>query len=160
DSEVVRTEFVSVDGDSHVTGFCVLRAPGTLGRHVYRAVLVAQEKDGILHEESSAELSFTTLAHAAHVNAWGMPSAIAAGEPFRFTVGIKCSAGCKLSGRPLSIVDHQGTQVGIAKLRDDVWPGTDALYFAEVEATAPHATGDHQWQVNTPECSEGLPHAA
>ena len=113
------------------------------------------EKDGVLHEETATEFSFTAMPHAASVNVWGLPSAIAAGERFRFKVGIKCSAGCKLAGRPLSIFDHEGAQVGAASLRDDVWPGTSALYFAEVEAQAPLATGDSRWQVETPGSEPG-----
>ena len=128
----------------------MLRAPLEVGEHVYRAVLAAQEKDGVLHEETSTEFSFAAKPHATSVNVWGLPSAIAAGERFRFKVGIKCSAGCKLTGRPLSVFDGEGAQVGAASLLDDVWPGTSALYFAEVEAQAPLATGDHEWHV---ECS-------
>jgi hypothetical protein len=131
-----------------------------VGEHVYRAVLAAQEQDGVLHEETSAAFSFVAMAHAASVNVWGFPSAIAAGERFRFTVGIKCSAGCKLAGRQLSIFDHEGAQVGAASLLDDIWPGTSALYFAEVQAQAPLTTGDHEWQVKIAGWESGVPHAA
>src|SRR6266850_4643319 len=148
-----------LDGEAYVTGAVVLRAPLEVGEHVYRAVLAAQEEDGVLHEETSTEFSFVAMAHAASVSVWGLPSAIAAGERFRFTVGIKCSAGCKLAGRPLSICDHEGVQVGAASLLDDVWPSTSALYFAEVEAQAPLTTGDHQWEVRTPGSDLSVPHA-
>jgi hypothetical protein len=98
--------------------------------------------------------------HAASVNVWGMPSVIAAGERFKFKVGIKCSAGCNLTGRPFGIFDHEGAQVAAGSLRDQVWPGTSALYFAEVEAEAPRAAGDYQWRVETPGSDSGMPHAA
>ena len=75
---------------------------------LWRAVLAAQEKDGVLHEATSTEFSFATKPHATSVNVWGLPSAIAAGERFRFKVGIKCSAGCKLAGRPLRVLDDEG----------------------------------------------------
>ena len=134
---------------------------GRAGREdLYRAVLAAQEKDGVLHEESSTEFSLATKAHAASVNVWGLPSAIAAGERFRLKVGIKCSAGCQLTGRQLSIFDDEGAQVGAGSLLDDIWPGTSALYFAEVEAEAPRTTGDYKWQVKTPVWDSGVPHAA
>jgi len=138
----------------------VLRAPLEGGEHIYRTVLAAQGKDGVTHEETSTEFSFATKAHAASVNVWGLPSAIAAGERFGLKVGVKCSAGCKLSGRPLRIFDHEGAQVGSASLRDDIWPGTSALYFSEVEAQAPLKTGDYKWQVKTPASERGVPHAA
>jgi hypothetical protein len=84
------------------------------------------------------------------VNVWGLPSAIASGERFRFKIGVKCSAGCKLAGKALSIFDHAGRHVGDGKLFDEVWPGTSALYFAEVDAKAPLTTGAYVWQVKAP----------
>jgi hypothetical protein len=159
DIELTRDEFTELSGEVYVTSALVLRAPRRVGEHVYRAVLAAEETDGVLHEETSTAFSFVALAHAASVNVWGLPSAIAAGERFKFNVGIKCSAGCKLAGRPLSICDHEGAQVVAASL-DDIWPGTSALYFAEVEAEALRTPGDYQWQVTTPESNLDVPHAA
>jgi hypothetical protein len=91
---------------------------------------------------------------------WGLPSAISAGERFSLKVGVKCSAGCKLAGRALSIVDEEGAQVAAAKLCSDFWPGTSALYFAEVEAQAPRTPGDFMWQVTTAASEQSPPHAA
>jgi hypothetical protein len=159
-AELASAELTEFDGEAYVTGACVVRAPLEVGEHIYRAVLAAQEKEGVLHEETSTEFSFVALAHAASMNVWGLPSAIAAGERFSFKVGIKCSAGCKLTGRPLRIFDHEGAQVGASSLLDAVWPGTSALYFAEVEAQAPLTTGDYQWQVKTTAADSGVPHAA
>jgi hypothetical protein len=160
DTELATAELTAFDNGAYFTGASVLRAPLDAGDHVYRAVLDAHEKNGILHEEASTEFSFPTKAHTASVNVWGLPSAIAAGDRFKFKVGIKCSAGCRLAGRQLSVFDHDGAQVAAASLLDEIWPGTGALYFAEVEANAPLTTGDYQWQVETPEWDPGLPHAA
>lgn len=160
DTVLASAELTEFDGEAYVTSTFILRAPLKVGAHVHRAALAAQEKDGVLHEETSTEFSFVAMAHAASVNVWGLPSAIAAGERFRFKVGIKCSAGCKLSSGPLSIFDREGAQVGAGQLRDDVWPGTSALYFAEVEALAPLTTGDHEWRVETPASDLNMPHAA
>jgi hypothetical protein len=160
DTELASAELTELDGEAYVTGPLVLRAPLEVGAHIYRAVLAAQEKDGVLHEETSTELCFAAKAHAASVNVWGLPSAIAAGERFRLKVGIKCSAGCKLSGRHLRIFDDEGAQVGAGSLLDDIWPGTSALYFADMEAEAPLTIGDHKWQVRIPGSDSGVPHAA
>jgi len=138
----------------------VLRAPLQVGTRICRAVLAAHEQDGVRHAESMTEFSFVATAHAANVTVWGLPSAIAAGERFGFKVGVKCSAGCKLGGRALSVVDHDGAPVAVASLRDDVWPGTGALYFAEVEAQAPRTPGDFTWQVTAPGSDKGMRHAA
>ncbi len=160
DTELASGELREFDGETYATSAFILQAPLKVGEHIYRAVLPAQEKDEVLHEETTAEFSFAAKPHATSVNVWGLPSAIASGERFRFKVGIKCSAGCKLTGTPLSVFDGDGGQVGAGSLLDDVWPGTSALYFAEVEAQAPLATGDNEWQVRTPESERGVPHAA
>jgi hypothetical protein len=160
DTELASAELTELEVEACATRTIALQAPLEVGEHVYRAVLAAHEKDGVLHEETATAFSFVAMAHAASVNVWGLPSAIAAGERFRFRVGIKCSAGCKLTGRQLSIFDHEGAQVGTANLRDDVWPGTSALYFAEVEAQAPRTIGDCTWQVESPGADSEVPHAA
>jgi hypothetical protein len=159
-TESASAELTEFDGETYATSAFILRAPLEVGEHIYRAVLAAQEQDGVLHVETSTEFSFAAKAHATSVNVWAMPSAIAADERFRLKVGIKCSAGCKLTGWPLSVFDDKGAQVGAGSLLDDVWPGTSALYFAEVEARAPLATGDHEWHVRTPGSERGVPHAA
>jgi len=160
DTELASAELTEFDGEAYVTSAFVVRAPLEVGEHIYWAVLAAEEKDGVLHEETSTAFSFAAKAHAVSVNVWGLPSAIAAGERFRLKVGIKCSAGCKLTGRQLSVFDDEGTQVGAGRLLDDIWPGTSALYFAEVEAQAPLTTGDHQWEVKAPGSDLSVPHAA
>jgi len=160
DTELATAELTEFDGETYATSAFVLRAPLKVGEHIYRAVLAAQEKDGVSHEETSTEFSFAAKAHAVSVNVWGLPSAIATGERFRLKAGIKCSAGCKLTGRPVCVFDDQDTQVGAGSLLDDIWPGTSALYFAEVEAQAPLKTGDYTWHVKIPGSERGVPHAA
>ena len=160
DAELASAELTAFDGEAHVMNALVLRAPLETGEHIYRAVLAADEKDGVAHEETSTAFSFATKAHAMSVNVWGLPSAVAAGERFALKVGIKCSAGCKLTGSALRIFDHDGAQVGSASLCDDIWPGTTALYFCEVEAQAPRNPGDYAWEVHTPASERGAPHAA
>ena len=84
--------------------------------------------------------------HALELTVWDVPSAIGAGERFTFMVGARCSDGCDLGERVLSVVDREGVQVGTAKLGRDVCPGTEALYFADVAATAPLEAGGHSWE--------------
>jgi hypothetical protein len=159
DKELACTELGALEDEAFGTALA-LRAPVKVGEYVCRAVLVAEEKNGVRHPENEATFSFSAMAHAANVNVWGLPSAIAAGERFSFKIGIRCSAGCQLAGGALSITDHDGAQVAAAKLCDDVWPGTSALYFAEVEAQAPRTPGDFTWQVTTAASEESVPHAA
>ena len=70
-----------------------------MGEHVYRAVVVAADKDGALQEQASTEVRFVVKPHTAQLNVWDVPSAIVAGERFKFTVGVRCSAGCDLGGQ-------------------------------------------------------------
>jgi hypothetical protein len=160
DVELAHAQLSASEDGAYVMRAFALRAPLQAGAHIGRAVLAVHEKNGVVHQETSTKFSFTAMAHAASVNVWGLPSAIAAGGRFRFTVGIKCSAGCKLAGRPLSLFDHLGAQVGAARLGEDIWPGTGALYWAEIDAQAPLTTGDYEWQVETPGSDLGVPHAA
>ena len=160
DIELACAKLEVIENGAFGTGVLALRAPVKVGEHVLRAVLAAQDKDGVRHPESATAFSFTAMAHGASVNVWGLPSAISAGERFSFKVGVKCSAGCKLAGRALSIVDEEGAQVAAANLCNDVWPGTSALYFAEVEAQAPRTPGDFTWQVTTAASEQSPPHGA
>lgn len=160
DTELASAELTERVGEAYVTSALALRAPLEVGEHIYRAVLAASEKDGVLHEEISTEFSFVAMAHMASVNAWGLPSAIATGERFKLKIGVKCAAACRLTGRLLTIVDHEGAHVGAASLGDDIWPGTSALYFAEAEVVAPRIPGDYKWQAKTPGSDSSVPHAA
>jgi hypothetical protein len=159
-AELAAAELDGFDGESYATCAFTLQAPLGVGEHKWHAVLAAQEKNAVLHEATSTDFSFATKPHATSANVWGLPSAIAAGERFGFKIGIKCSAACNLAGRPLRVRDDEGAEVDAARLLDDVWPGTAALYFAEMEARAPLATGDHAWHVECPGSDSGIPHAA
>jgi hypothetical protein len=159
EEELACAELSMLEDETFGTALA-LRAPLKVGEHTWVAVLPACEKDGVSHEESTTAFPFVATPHAASFNIWGLPSAISAGERFSFKIGIKCSAGCRLAGRALSITDHDGAQVAAAKLCEDVWPGTSALYFADVEAQAPPTPGDFTWQVATPASDQGAPHAA
>ena len=97
--------------------------------------------------------------HAVQLTVWDVPAAAGAGERFRVTVGVRCSAGCDLGGRELSLFDQEGSPAGTVKLGHDVWPGTEALYFAEVEARAPLEAGSHQWEAKIAGWDAELPHA-
>jgi len=101
----------------------------------------------------------TPDAHAVELTAWDVPSAAVAGERFKFAVGARCAAGCGLGGRELSIFDHEGSLAGTMKLGHDVWPGTEALYVAEVEARAPLEAGSHLWEAKIAGWEAELPHA-
>ena len=160
DAELARAELKKSEDEGYESDAIVLASPQSVGEQVYRAVVVAADKDGASQDQASAEVRFVVKEHEAQLNVWDVPSAVVSGERFKFTVGVRCSAGCGLAGWELNIVDANGAQIGCANLGDAVWPGTEALYFAEVEAEAPSAVGDHQWEVKTAASTSELPHAA
>jgi len=92
------------------------------------------------------EVEITPDRHTLELTVWDVPPTTVAGEPFALSVGARCSAGCDLGGRELDIFDQKGSRAGTVKLRHDVWPGTEALYFAAVEARAPFEAGSHHWE--------------
>jgi hypothetical protein len=98
--------------------------------------------------------------HAVELTVWDVPSTAVAGERFAVSVGARCSAGCDLAGRELSIFDQEGSPAGTVRLGHDAWPGTEALYFAEVEARAPLDAGSHQWEAKIAGWDAELPHAS
>lgn len=98
--------------------------------------------------------------HVTELTVWDVPSATVAGEQLRFVLGARCSAGCNLGGKELGIYDLQGACVARTKLGRDVWPGTEALYVAEVQASAPAAAGSHQWEVKAAGWDTEAPHVA
>jgi hypothetical protein len=98
--------------------------------------------------------------HAAELAVWDVPSAAAAGERFKLALGVRCSAGCNLGGQELGLFDQDGSRVGTVQLGHEVWPGTEALYFSEVEARAPLAPGSHRWEVRIAGRDSEPPHAA
>lgn len=159
-TELAQAELAPADDDdAYTSNDIVLAAPRSVGEHVYRAVVIATDKDGGPQQQASTDVRFIVTPHAAELNVWDVPTAIVAGTRFKFMVGVRCSTGCCLADRGLSIVDQNGSQLASANLGRDVWPGTDALYVAEIEGKAPPA-GAYQWEIKTAEWDCELPHAA
>ena len=109
---------------------------------------------------SEHEVEAAPAGHAVELTVWDVPATTVAGERFAVSVGARCSAGCDLGGRELNVFDHKGSLAGTVKLRRDVWPGTEALYFADVEGKAPLEAGSHQWEAKIAGWEAERPHAA
>ena len=158
DAAVKQIELVSFDGTVNETDGFVVKAPTVLGQYTWTAVFPAQEKEGVLHEESSAPFSFTVKSHTTSMAIWDVPSPIAVGAKFRLKVGVKCSAECSLHTKKIEIYNGEGTGVATGTLGAAPWPGTNALYWAEVELEAPSAEACYTWTVSFPKPDLGLPH--
>ena len=72
--------------------------------------------------------------HQTSLAVWDIPTP-AAGERFSIKVGAKSSAGCTLGGRRIEVLDGEAA-VAACNLGDAPWPGTDALFWAEVKLQA------------------------
>jgi hypothetical protein len=73
--------------------------------------------------------------------AWDIPAAVAAGEQYVVKVGAKSSSGCALGGCRVEVLDGAGQVAGRGRLGPAPWPGTDALFWSEIELRAPSAPG-------------------
>ena len=156
--EVGRAPLAALEGNDFGAEITVT-APIEPGEHGYSTVLMPADGDGVAHAGASAGARCRVKAHDVHINAWDIPSAIAAGEIFRFHVGIKCSGGCKLDGAAFTVRDEGGAIVASGRLPGAIWPGSSALQYAEVQAVAPLDIGSHHWTVEFASSSGGIAHS-
>jgi hypothetical protein len=84
--------------------------------------------------------------HATHVVVWETPPAVERGKRFTVRLGVTCSAKCRPTGWMAEVRDHDGEKLATTTLGDDPWPGTDALYHAEVALEAPDTEGLYTWK--------------
>ncbi len=149
-----RLELTEYDGETNETRECVTQAPLTPGIHTWLAVCPAHAEAGIAFEETSAPFSFTVKAHDTHVVVWDAPSTIECGEKFGIKFGVKCSAGCRPEGWVLEVRDHAGNKLASATPGDQPWPDTAALYYTDLDLTAPDTVGLYAWEAKA--CVGGL----
>lgn len=97
--------------------------------------------------------------HAVELTVWDVPATALPGERFAVTAGARCAAGCDLGGRELMLFDPEGTLRGRAQLGHAIWPGTEALHFARIEASAPLEIGSREWQARIDGWEAERPHA-
>lgn len=79
--------------------------------------------------------------HQVSLAVWDIAPAVTAGERFTIKVGAKSSAGCALGGSRIEVLDQAGAVAAHGRLGEAPWPGTDALFWAEVELDAPAEPG-------------------
>jgi hypothetical protein len=156
---VASLELTTFDGATNEGRELTLEAPLAVGSCTWSVVCPAVERAGISYPEASTPVSFTVRPHTTNIVAWDIPSAVVVGEKFRMKVGIKCSRECALANARIAVYDHEGERVATGTLRSDVWPGTAALYFAEIDVDAPAAEGLYTWTVKGPPLDGEIPHA-
>ncbi|MGW8178827.1 MAG: hypothetical protein ACWGQW_08710, partial [bacterium] len=148
DEVVIKdSELTMFDGTATETEEITVKAPIGVGLFTWRAVFPAQEVRGVLHEESSKLVEFQVKPHTTSLAVWDISLPTVMGQRFNMKVGAKCSADCKLTGQRIEVYDEAGTKVSSKSLNEPPWQGTSALYWREVELTAPANEGVYSWSV-------------
>ena len=158
-AKVGALEITAFDGTGNESGELTVKAPLAAGSYAWSVVCPAIAKAGVSYADTSTPVLFTVKPHTTNIVAWDIPSAIVVGEKFRMKVGIKCSRECRLANAAVAVYDHEGARVATATLGSDVWPGTTALYFGEVELHAPASEGLYTWTVKASQSDGEVPHA-
>ena len=106
----------------------------------------------------TADTAQTETLHETSLAVWDIPTP-AAGERFSVKAGAKSSAGCTLCGRRIEVLAGDAV-VASGSLGDAPWPGTSALYWAELELRAPPAPGTVAFSVRFDAGDLDEPHQA
>jgi hypothetical protein len=155
--EIKLDTLYTMGGTTNETVEFAVKAPTKPGEYTWTAVFPAQEKEGVLHEESSTPFSFIVKPQGTSMAVWDIPSSIVFNAKFKLKVGVRCSADCKVTDKVIEIYDHEGAKVATGTLGDVPWPGTDTLYWTEVELEAPAVEGYYTWEAKFPEPELELP---
>jgi hypothetical protein len=141
DEVLVTSDLVACKEGLNETADFTLKAPDQAGEHAWAVSFARHEAAGVVHEESGLVVVLTTRPHPTSMAVWAVPAPAVVGRRFTVTVGVRCSEQCRLAGQRVEICDEAGVAHGDGRLGDTPWPGTSALYVAEVELTAPVSEG-------------------
>ena len=153
--EVALTSF---EEQVNETDEFTVKAPIELGECTWSVVFPEQEVGGVLHDESCTPVLFTVKPHNTSMAVWDLASPVIMNSRFKIRVGVKCSAECNLMDKEISIYGPRGKKVATGVLGGVPWPGTSALYWAEVELEAPAVRGYYTWRGKLPKPDLELPH--
>ncbi len=151
-------ELATFDGTANETDELVVKAPIKPREYAWTVLFPAQEVGGIPHQESSTPFAFIVKPHATSIAVWDVPSPITFKAKFKIKVGVKCSAGCQLAGKPIEVYDEKEAKVAPGRLGETPWQQTSGLYWTEVELAAPAAEGMYSWTARFPASELELPH--
>ncbi len=128
--------------------------------YTWTAVFPAQEKDDILHQESTAPFSFVVKPHSTSMTVWDVPSPVVQSGKFTFKTGVICRAGCSLAGQQVYVFDETGARIASGTLSDAPWSQAGPLYWAEIPVQAPDAIGLRDWSVKFTKPEDEMAHQA
>jgi hypothetical protein len=96
--------------------------------------------------------------HEISLAVWDIDSPLVVTHSSKMKIGARCSHGCSLTGQEIVVCDAAQRTAGTNKLGSEPWPGTNALYWAEVDFIAPSTEGTFDWQVMLTALSLEPPH--
>jgi hypothetical protein len=136
----------------------MLTAPLQVGEHVWRVSCAPHEAGGVRHEECALPVVVRTRPHQTSLAAWAIPSPVVTGQRFAIKAGAKSAMACDLSGCMIEVRDETGAMMARGSLGPAPWPGTSALYWAELELQAPTEAGMFSWSVRFDAAELDIPH--
>jgi hypothetical protein len=140
------------------SGEVTLRIPPKVGPQSFTIAFGPHEADDIRHEPCALSLTVNSIPHGTSLAVWDIPSPIVKGERFTIKVGAKSAANAELNGLEIAVFDNSDKVAARGRLRDTTWPGTSALYWDELELTAPTEEGLRKWSVRFAAEGLALPH--
>lgn len=155
---ICTSELAIHQGTINETENFAVKVPPQVGEHDWTVFFSRHEIEGNVHEEGGVVVSFATRPHATSMAVWDVPSPVVVNRSFSVKVGVKCSATCRLAGQLIEVRDDGGTLIGEGRLGEMPWPGTSALYVADVELAAPATEGTLAWSAGFPATQAALPH--
>jgi hypothetical protein len=111
-----------------------------------------------LHQFCAVSFTFTVEPHRVSLAVWDTPLPVIVGSKFTVKAGARCSAACKLDGEKVVAYDQQGTAIAEGILSDDPWQGTTAMFWTELELTAPDTEDFFKWEFRWPQPDEEATH--
>jgi hypothetical protein len=156
-SQAEKLDHKADGSDANVRRIALI-APRTIGEYAWRVSAGGHEVEGVRHEAKALDVAVKTKPHSTSLAAWAIPSPIVAGQRFALKVGAKSAAGCELSGQRIEVLNERGAAIASGQLGPMPWPDTTALYWAELELTAPEEPGMFGWSVRFAPSDLDLPH--
>jgi hypothetical protein len=155
---VAIAELIAFRDDFSETAAFAVRAPVRVEAFSWTIRFPPQQIGGIAYGGSPLPVSSQTRPHRTSLAVWSVPSPVRVGDRFAVTVGAKSSGACALSGARIEVRDETGAPAGQGIVGDTPWPGTDALYWAEIALTGPSREGQQCWSVAFAATDLELPH--
>jgi hypothetical protein len=158
DGEILAVELARFDGTANATEDLVVAAPPEVGEHCWTIAFEGAESCESPHEPSSRSVRFRTKPHGTSIAVWDAPTPVAVHSPFPVKVGVKCSAGCRLTGQVVRVSDEAGSCVAEGRLGEAPWPGTRGLYVAELNLPETTTERVFHWTCSFSGNGLALPH--